>query len=47
MGATLEIQRSQHTEALENQIMKAGNRFQVVSFNYSDLLITLEILKQH
>lgn len=29
MGATLEIQRSQHTEALENQIMRARNRFQV------------------
>jgi len=29
MGATLEIQRSQHTEALENQLMRARNRFQV------------------
>jgi len=29
MGATLDIQRSQQTEALENQLMRARHRFQV------------------
>ena len=34
MGATIEIQRSQQAEAIEQQLMRARNRYNVVRLKY-------------
>ena len=34
MGATIEIQRSQQAEAIEQQLIRARNRYNVVSWEY-------------